>query len=77
MLAYVRKYNDKNYRAADTPDWDVEFSSAPYSYGSEWEARGHCNVLNKCGIHVGDSHYCQFDVEQIDSENWAIICKTH
>jgi len=41
---------------------------------SRWEAECFCREL--LGVHVGD-HYCQFSIDELANERFAIACLSH
>jgi hypothetical protein len=50
-----------------TPEWVIEVLE---------EAIMHCRNLNQINVHIGQ-HYCQFEIEKIDEDKYAIFCKSH
>jgi hydrogenase maturation factor len=71
---YRRAENDS---ANQTPGHDVDYSSLPVWVFETYEAAWmNCGMINTISVHVGQ-HYCQFDVEKLDENKFAIVCESH
>jgi hypothetical protein len=91
MKAYVYEYHTKSGKEIEDERWTsprfrqqiehtvVAFGGAPnpkWPLISRSEAQTHCNRLRDFGIHV-DDHDCDFSVEKISEDGFAIVCLTH
>lgn len=58
-------------------EYDIFYSKEPTSlYGMKEVADSDCRILNDMSVHV-EQHYCQFEVEKIGEDKFAIVCKAH
>jgi hypothetical protein len=83
MKRYVRGYNSKKPKEPAeaevhlSDNVDVEFTKDP-----EWImpareiAESECRILQRMRVHVG-THYCDFSVEELPGNEFAIACKSH
>jgi hypothetical protein len=87
MSAYVVGYRPqkqgeivqgKQLRPDDPPVTVVGYSNVPDSWViSALElAESECRILNGRQVSVGQ-HFCQFEVEKLDEDKFAIVCKSH
>jgi len=58
-------------------DCDIFYSREPITLYSVLEiATSECHFLNGMSVHHG-KHYCQFEVERVGKNKFAILCKSH
>jgi hypothetical protein len=85
MTVYVAGYRLKpreqesanSQRFAKPPEYQIHYSEKPETIAVALEfAVKHCDFLNSLRVHVGQ-HYCQFEVEKLEENQFAIVCKLH
>ena len=88
MTVYVAGYRPREKgdklpeRASNRPEFQSPESVVGYSRTPEWViwaselADVECQILNGMRVHVGQ-HYCQFEVEKLEENQFAIVCKLH
>ena len=64
-------------REFEPPETVVGYCTTPeWVIGAPELADAECRILNGMIVHVG-RHYCQFEVEKLDEDKFAIVCKSH
>lgn len=82
MKVYVEGYTPVTSlpptpQRANRQDYGVGYSSEPsWTMPSRAEADGECARLRSFHVRVGE-HACEFEVEQTEFGEFAIICPTH
>jgi hypothetical protein len=85
MTVYVAGYRLKpreeepanSQRFAKPPEYQIHYSEKPECITGALEfADKHCDFLNAMRVRIGQ-HYCQFEVEKLDEDKFAIVCKSH
>jgi hypothetical protein len=88
MKAYVNYFDTDGARARvaihadDIRDHEtvVQFSDSPEHWKmGRFEAEANCDILNRAHICAKNSpqHQCNFEIEELGVEEFAIVCKTH
>lgn len=57
--------------------YDVGYTRQPeWIIPSAGVADAECQILNNMQVKVG-LHYCWFEVEKLDDDKFAVVCKSH
>lgn len=64
-------------RLTKPPEYEIHYSEKPEYVAAALEfADKHCDFLNAMQVRVGQ-HYCQFEVEKLDEDKFAVVCRSH
>lgn len=85
MTAYVYGFRLKpkegepedSQRYSSPPEYQIHYCEKPEPIAVALEfANKHSAFLNSMHVHVG-LHYCQFEIEKLEENSYAIVCKSH
>ena len=78
MKAYVAEPQpEKTVPEQATTPYKIEYSKQPvWKMEYSRKAESECANLNSMNAHVGQ-HYCRFSVEQLSTDEYAIVCLSH
>lgn len=88
MNAYVNYFDSDGARARAATkandirddEFVVQYSSSPDHWKmSRWEAQSNCDILNRANVCAKNwpEHHCNFEIEEVGTDEYAIVCKTH
>ena len=86
MKVYLRGYQVKKefaqaLKAGTAPNhdiYDVWFSKEPeWTFVDHYLAQGELNLVTGMSVHVGQHHYCKFELEALADDKYALACNDH